>query len=143
MAPVAAPPNPSAEAPLTSATPLDERTPLQKHVGFFDTDDDGIIWPLDTIAYIHKAKHGSSSLVYDRRGLFTPENMDEIFKAYSEPPNYDTLTFWQAMAVARGNRDPFDFFGWIANPLEWFSLYMLLWPKDGKMKKEDIRGMYD
>jgi len=92
---------------------------------------------------IHKAKHGSDTNAYTRKGLFDDENFEEVFRTYSEPPNFDTLTWKQARRLARGNRDPFDVFGSVANFLEWLAVYLLLWPADGKMRKEDIRGIYD
>lgn len=36
-----------------------------------------------------------------------------------------------------------DPFGWSAAILEWTATYLLLWPEDGVIKKEDVRGIYD
>jgi len=53
------------------------------------------------------------------------------------------MTFGQAMTMVRGNADFFDPFGWTAGFLEWQATYLLLWPADGKMRKDDIKGVYD
>jgi hypothetical protein len=34
-------------------------------------------------------------------------------------------------------------FGWSAATLEWLATWLLLWPEDGRMTKEDIKGVYD
>jgi hypothetical protein len=36
-----------------------------------------------------------------------------------------------------------DPFGWSAATLEWLATYLLLWPEDGRMKKEEVYGVYD
>lgn len=47
------------------------------------------------------------------------------------------------LALIRGQSDVLDPFGWSAASLEWLATYLLLWPEDGRMKKEDIKGVYD
>ncbi|KAG8940200.1 hypothetical protein FRC04_005487 [Tulasnella sp. 424] len=188
--------------------PSEEPTALQKHVAFWDTDNDGVIWPSDiyhgfralgfgvilsimsgifialTLSYpsgstwypdwafriwvggIHKAKHGSDSDVYNRKGVYDERAFEEIFSTYADAPDYDSLTpaqlfgtylvisqYYQTMlkadavpvisAVVKGNADPYDFFGWQANLLEWASLYVLLWPEDGRITKKDLKALYD
>lgn len=39
--------------------------------------------------------------------------------------------------------DAMDPFGWTAASLEWLATYLLLWPADGRMKKDQILGVYD
>lgn len=34
-------------------------------------------------------------------------------------------------------------FGWFAAAFEWLATYLMLWPADGRMKKEDIRAVYN
>jgi len=43
-----APENGAVSAPDTGFEVGKKNTSLQRHVAFFDRDDDGIIWPLDT-----------------------------------------------------------------------------------------------
>ncbi|KAG9047396.1 hypothetical protein FS837_002371 [Tulasnella sp. UAMH 9824] len=99
----------------------------------------GRVW----IAGIHKAKHGSDSDVYNRKGLFDERAFEEIFSTYADPPNYDSLTPAQLFKLIKGNADPYDFFGWQANFLEWVSFYVLLSPEDGRITKADLRALYD
>jgi len=94
------------------------------------------------IKNMHKAIHGSDSHTYSRRGLWNDFNFDEMFRMYGDPP-YDSLTFRQTIRLYRGNFDPFDPFGWVANGLEWLATYLLLWPEDGRMMKEDIKGVFN
>ncbi|KAG8872885.1 hypothetical protein FRB97_007266 [Tulasnella sp. 331] len=93
---------------------------------------------------IHRssAKHGSDCMTYTRKGLIDLDKFDEIFATYSDTPS-DSLTFRQALSLIHGNIDPFDWFGVAAEIFEWGSLYLLLWPEDGRMSKEDIFGCYD
>jgi peroxygenase len=43
----------------------------------------------------------------------------------------------------KGQRMAGDFFGWTAAFLEWFATYLLLWPEDGILRKDDIRRVFD
>lgn len=45
--------------------------------------------------------------------------------------------------VWNGQRCVGDPFGWGAAIFEWLATWILLWPEDGRMMKEDIRGVYD
>lgn len=36
-----------------------------------------------------------------------------------------------------------DFFGWSAAFFEWLATYLLLWPEDGILRKDDVRRIYD
>ncbi|KAG8989608.1 hypothetical protein FRB93_003580 [Tulasnella sp. JGI-2019a] len=94
------------------------------------------------IKNMHKAIHGLDSHTYSRRGLWNGFNFNEIFRMYGDPP-HNSLSFWQTMALYRGNFDPFDPSGWTANALEWVATYLLLWPEDGRMKKEDVKGVFN
>jgi peroxygenase len=156
---------------------------LQQHCLFFDTDDDGIIWPQDTftgfnllgygiflsfvavlvihlnfsyptlpgilpdpffrihLKNIHKDKHGSDTGTYDTEGRFIPQRFEDIFSKYSEGKDY--MTIWDVTELMKGQRCIMDPVGWGAQFFEWLATYILLWPEDGRMSKEDIRGVYD
>lgn len=43
----------------------------------------------------------------------------------------------------KGQRMAMDFFGWSASFFEWLATYLLLWPEDGIMRKDDVRRIYD
>ena len=36
-----------------------------------------------------------------------------------------------------------DPIGWGGSIFEWSATYLFLWPEDGRMKKEDVRRVYD
>jgi len=92
---------------------------------------------------IHKDKHGSSSGTYDPEGRFVPQHFEDIFAKYAVDGNQDGLTWNDVMRQLKGQRVTADPFGWIASFFEWFATYLLLWPEDGVMKKEDIRRVFD
>ncbi|KAK8080345.1 Caleosin related protein-domain-containing protein [Apiospora hydei] len=160
-----------------------DQTVLQQHCEFFDTDRDGIIWPLDTfrgfravgfgyllsllsvviihgnfsyptgsswlpdpffrihLARIHKDKHGSDTQTYDAEGRFVPQKFEDIFAKYAEGRDY--LTVWDIANVLQGQRVIMDPIGWFGAFFEWLATYLMLWPEDGKITKEDIRRVYD
>ncbi|KAL7899333.1 Caleosin related domain-containing protein [Trichoderma sp. TUCIM 5745] len=90
---------------------------------------------------IHKDKHGSDSGTYDSEGRFVPQKFEDMFSKYADDRDYVTLKdIWN---LQQGQRVLFDPFGWAAVFLEWAAIYILLWPEDGRMMKEDIRKMYD
>ncbi|CAD6498819.1 BgTH12-04477 [Blumeria graminis f. sp. triticale] len=178
----------SVEAPRGSQGPYFDchrhQTVLQQHVAFFDTDNDGVIWPLDTfynfrrldfnlflsifsmfvihfafsyptlpgyfpdpffriyVKRIHRDKHGSDSGSYDAEGRFEPQKFEDIFAKYATGDKQG-ITFGQIIQYIRGQRVVADPFGWFAAVFEWTATYILLWPADGRMMKEDIRRVYD
>jgi len=93
------------------------------------------------IENIHKAKHGSDTGTYDNEGRFMPQKFEDIFSKYSTGKG--SLTFWEAMNVLKGQRCIADPIGWGGAFFEWLATYIMLWPEDGRMKKEDIRRIYD
>ncbi|CBQ73148.1 conserved hypothetical protein [Sporisorium reilianum SRZ2] len=95
------------------------------------------------VANIHRCKHGSDSESYDRRGHFRPSQFESILDDYSTRHNKDALSFSDAVAMVRERRDLLDLFGWFAFMFEWGSTYMLLWPADGYMRKDDMLGIFD
>ncbi|KAF9154850.1 hypothetical protein BG015_011795 [Linnemannia schmuckeri] len=159
-------------------------TVLQQHCSFFDSDGDGIIWPIDTfrgfyalrfniflsllavfiihfnfsyptapslipdpffriwIHRIHKDKHGSDSGTYDTEGRFVPQHFEDIFSKYA-PPGQDGLTYSDVWRMLKGQRVIMDPIGWFGAFFEWTATYLMLWPDDGIMRKEDIRRVYD
>jgi len=90
---------------------------------------------------IHKDKHGSDSGVYDPEGRFIPQKFEDIFSKYAG--GKDNLTIWDVSKLLKGQRCIADPIGWGGAFFEWLATYIILWPEDGKMRKEDIRGIYD
>ncbi|KAJ7041611.1 Caleosin [Mycena alexandri] len=157
---------------------------LQSHVAFFDPDNDGLIYPLDTyngfreigfgriisllamvfihiafswftsgtflpdplfrirVAGIHRAVHGSDSGSYTQTGEFDERRFDYVFDLYSAPP-HTHLSFKEGVRMVRGNRNVYDFFGWAAAIFEWGATYLLLWPQNGRVAKQDVHDILD
>ncbi|KAL8860755.1 MAG: hypothetical protein Q9178_002785 [Gyalolechia marmorata] len=91
---------------------------------------------------LYKAKHGSDSMTYDNQGRYRPQQFEDIFAKYDRGQKGgldvgDVWIFWNEQRLV------FDFFGWTACALEWIATYLLIWPSDGIMKKEDVRSIYD
>ncbi|ORY03318.1 Caleosin related protein-domain-containing protein [Clohesyomyces aquaticus] len=93
------------------------------------------------IQNIHKDKHGSDSGTYDTEGRYVPQKFEDIFAKFASGRDY--ITAGEVYVMIRQNMCAFDPFGWTAEALEWTATYIMLWPSDGRMMKEDIRGMYD
>ncbi|KAJ9138345.1 Caleosin domain-containing protein [Pleurostoma richardsiae] len=93
-------------------------------------------------ANIHKAKHGSDTGTYDTEGRFIPQKFEDMFAKYAREDK-DSLTLSDIWALHKGQRLIADPIGWGGAFFEWLATYLMLWPEDGKMKKEDIRRIYD
>jgi peroxygenase len=59
---------------------------------------------------IHKDKHGSDTGTYDNEGRFIPQKFEDIFSKYST--GEESLTFWEAMNLLKGQRCIMDPVGW-------------------------------
>jgi peroxygenase len=161
-----------------------DRTVLQQHCDFFDTDHDGIVWPRDTyvglralginiffsllwaiivhlnfsfgttphrlpdpffriyLDRIYKDKHGSDSGTYDNEGRFIPQNFEDFWSKYGNS-KAGTMDKWQLWRAVRGQRDYRDPIGWGITAFEWFITWIYFWPKDGVLRKEEVRGIFD
>lgn len=94
------------------------------------------------VARIHRDKHGSDSGSFDPEGRFEPQQFEDIFAKYASGDKQG-ITLVEIFRFINGRRVVMDIFGLIAVIFEWMATYILLWPEDGRMKKEDIRGVYD
>ncbi|EAU30398.1 hypothetical protein ATEG_09261 [Aspergillus terreus NIH2624] len=90
---------------------------------------------------IHKAKHGSDSGTYDPEGRFIPQAFENLFSKY-DSDNDGAITLWEMFHLMHGHRCAADPFGWGAAFFEWGTTWLLI-QKDGKIYKEDLRGVYD
>ncbi|CBX93735.1 hypothetical protein IAQ61_003622 [Plenodomus lingam] len=86
-------------------------------------------------------RHGSTTGAYDLDAELDLNRFEAIFRKYAEGKDY--LTLRTMYKVWRGQCCANDFFGWFAGGLEWVALYILLWPQDGRLRKQDIQGVYD
>ncbi|EXJ86897.1 hypothetical protein A1O3_03851 [Capronia epimyces CBS 606.96] len=93
------------------------------------------------LANVHKTKHGSDSGTYDNEGRFIPHKFEEIFDKYAH--GKDSLNIWDMASLIKGQRLVSDPIGWGGAIFEWSITYIMLWPEDGEMRKEDIRRVYD
>ncbi|GAA5911922.1 uncharacterized protein JCM6883_000735 [Sporobolomyces salmoneus] len=91
---------------------------------------------------IHRARHGSDTGVYDSQGRFVSAKFEEIFEKFDKDKK-GGLTFIEGLKMIRENRNVLDPIGWIGAFFEWFASYLLIWPKDGIVTKEDLRTIYD
>ncbi|KAJ0337045.1 hypothetical protein KNSL1_013055 [Colletotrichum chrysophilum] len=90
---------------------------------------------------IHRDKHGSDSGAYDTEGRFSSQKFEDIFAKYAEGRDY--MTIGDIFAMLKGNRVILDPVGWGGAFFEWMATYIMLWPADGRIWKEDVRGIYD
>ncbi|EDU41523.1 caleosin domain containing protein [Pyrenophora tritici-repentis Pt-1C-BFP] len=90
---------------------------------------------------VHRARHGSDTGTYDTEGRFIPAKFEEIFTKYADGRDY--LTFQDLRNVLSGQRNINDPIGWCGFIFEWSATYLMLWPEDGRLMKEDIRAVYD
>ncbi|GJD00582.1 caleosin domain containing protein [Colletotrichum higginsianum] len=93
------------------------------------------------LANIHKDKHGSDTNTYDTEGRFNPQKFEDMFAKYAGGRDY--MTVYDVLAMLKGQRLVADPIGWGGAFFEWTATYLMLWPADGRMTKEDIRGIYD
>ncbi|KAJ4290274.1 hypothetical protein N0V90_010489 [Kalmusia sp. IMI 367209] len=93
------------------------------------------------IANIHKDKHGSDSGTYDHEGRFVPQAFEDIFEKYAT--GRDFVTIWDVGRLVMGQKCLADPVGSSGALLEWLTTWLLLWPNDGRMTKEDVRGVFD
>ncbi|CAL4938305.1 unnamed protein product [Urochloa decumbens] len=91
---------------------------------------------------IHKAKHGSDSESYDTEGRFDPSKFDAIFSKYGRT-HPDALTKDELISMLKGNRNMYDFLGWVTAAGEWLLLYSVAKDTDGLLQRETARGAFD
>ncbi|KAI0758845.1 Caleosin-domain-containing protein [Fomes fomentarius] len=90
---------------------------------------------------MYKAKHGSDTGTYDNEGRFISQKFEDFFSKYAK--GKDGLTWGDLWDGLSGQRVIMDPIGWFAAFFEWLATYILLWPEDGIMKKDDVRRVYD
>merc|ERR1711900_94730 len=81
-------------------------------------------------------KHGSDSGTYDTEGRFVPQKFEDIFAKYAGGDKKG-ITMGEVWTYMKGQRLYGDPIGWGAAGFEWIATWILLWPEDGRMKKDD------
>ncbi|GJE86773.1 caleosin domain-containing protein [Phanerochaete sordida] len=94
---------------------------------------------------VNGAKHGSDTGTYDHEGRFRAQQFADFFSKYGEQLSDGSwgITYPDALKGARGQRCVNDPFGWLAELFEWTATWLTIWPHDGIMRMEDVRGVYD
>ncbi|XVF85428.1 hypothetical protein PTKIN_Ptkin17bG0117300 [Pterospermum kingtungense] len=100
-----------------------------------------LLFPIE-VKNIQLGKHGSDSGVYDSEGRFVPLKFEEIFIKYART-HANALTSDELNAMLKANREPKDYKGWIGGLAEWKVLYSLCKDKNGLLKKETVKAVYD
>ncbi|GAQ09865.1 probable peroxygenase 3 [Aspergillus lentulus] len=99
------------------------------------------LWFRVYVDSIYKAKHGSDSGTYDPEGRFIPQHFEDMFAKYDRDQD-GALTLGELFEMMHGNRCAADPFGWGAAFFEWGTTWLLI-QRDGRVYKEDLRGVYD
>ncbi|TVU28395.1 hypothetical protein EJB05_19927 [Eragrostis curvula] len=94
------------------------------------------------IENIHKGIHGSDTGSYDAEGRFVSEKFDAIFAKHAKTVP-DALTSDEIDELIQADREPGDYKGWAGATSEWKLLYSLGKDKDGLLRKDVARGVYD
>ncbi|KAJ7823377.1 Caleosin [Mycena leptocephala] len=79
---------------------------------------------------------------FTQNGDLDERRFDYVFSMYSTPP-HTHLTFAEGVRMLRGNRNVCDLFGWFAAACDWGATYLLLWPSDGRVTKQDVHDIMD
>ncbi|KAL5120837.1 hypothetical protein ACEQ8H_001318 [Pleosporales sp. CAS-2024a] len=93
------------------------------------------------VVNMHRTKHGGDTGAYDNEGRFVPQKFEDIFAKYAGGREY--MTFWEGVDMLKALRNVNDIIGWGGATFEWGATYLMLWPADGKMHKEDVRATFD
>ncbi|EXJ69905.1 uncharacterized protein A1O5_06978 [Cladophialophora psammophila CBS 110553] len=91
-------------------------------------------------AYMNK--HGSGTGTFDSEGRFRPQPLEDFFTKF-DIDGKGGLTKWELWHGLRRSRMAFDFFGQVSAMFEWGFAWVLIWPEDGILRKEDVRRLLD
>nr|OQO23014.1 hypothetical protein B0A51_09183 [Rachicladosporium sp. CCFEE 5018] len=141
-----------------------DKTTLQQHCLYFDQDQDGIISLRDTYTAVRKwgwsillslivvaVIHGGLSYPTQRGWLpdpffgirrYRPQAFEDLFAKYDlrAKGGLDASDLIRALS---GQRLLGDVFGSLAAAFEWLAVYLLIWPGDGLLRKDDVRRVFD
>ncbi|AQK74629.1 putative peroxygenase 4 [Zea mays] len=73
---------------------------------------------------------------------FVPDKFEEIFAKHAKTVP-DALTSDEIDQLLQANREPGDYSGWAGAEAEWKTLYSLGKDKDGLLRKDVARSVYD
>jgi peroxygenase len=95
--------------------------------------------------YVKRAymnKHGSGTGTFDSEGRFRPQPLEDFFAKFDRDGK-GGLTKWELWHGLQRSRLAFDFFGQVSAMFEWGFAWVLIWPEDGILRKEDVRRLCD
>lgn len=72
----------------SQVTQASQRPMLQDHVAFFDSDDDGIIWPVDTFHGFQKLGFGPPTAVIQALAIHLPNSFKTLPQGQSFDPRF-------------------------------------------------------
>lgn len=87
-------------------------------------------------------KHGSGTGTFDSEGRFRPQPLEDFFEKFDRDGK-GGLTKGELWQGLRRSRMGFDFFGQVSAMFEWGFAWVLIWPEDGVLRKEDVRRLLD
>ena len=94
------------------------------------------------ISNLYKNKHGSCSMSFDNKGRFNALQFDDFFDTHDEDGK-GGLDKWDVWRGLKRQALPLDLYGQVSAFFEWFFTYMLLWPQDGVLRKDDVPRVND
>ncbi|CAK5274073.1 unnamed protein product [Mycena citricolor] len=86
--------------------------------------------------------HGSDTGAFTQTGELDEKRFNYVWDLYTAAP-HEYMSFGEGVRMIQANRNPFDFFGWFAAAFEWLATYLLLWPEDGRVSKQDVHDVMD
>ncbi|KAH6644392.1 Caleosin related protein-domain-containing protein [Boeremia exigua] len=122
------------------------------HLNFaFPTSDSWVPDPCFRInlANVHRTKHGSDSDVFDQQGRFRPQAFEDVFAKYGdaggggEGKGEEGLSLRALARMIWAQRNVGDVIGWGGAVFEWGVTWLMIWPEDGVLRKEEVRRVFD
>ncbi|KAF8502994.1 Caleosin related protein-domain-containing protein [Hysterangium stoloniferum] len=91
---------------------------------------------------LHRGVHGSDTRSISHEGEFDEARFEKIFSDYTPAP-HDSISFKELRRMMSGNRNAYDFFGMAATLFEWGTAFLMVWPENGRLTKEEVMGIVD
>ncbi|KAI0173596.1 Caleosin related protein-domain-containing protein [Hypoxylon sp. FL1284] len=152
---------------------------LRQNAEYFDVDQDGTVWPRDTLwmtgwgiassslatLAIHSAlsyptnpgripdlllrirydasHHGHLHDYHSKKEINTPVQVCESILTKYDTSGKGGLNIRDVLRLWADQRTQSSVYGWCTSVIEWTTLYVVLWPRDGTMRSADLRAAFD